>query len=185
MFIILFPLFFLYSFPHCFCRSAELWSRSSSLKSLSTGPDTASLHFVSSSWSTYLLSLCPPSATSLASSVCFNKNDGQSVLLIVSSVVCVFAHCVWTHFFSVHLQEPHLPRASSSSYLESSMSVLFLKNRSLYCPDPRFRYQSVPSAFKSIRKLWSNLHVRVFSTCCWHRCCFLFLRVCRLPVLLH
>jgi len=48
----------------------------------------------------------------------------------------------------LHLQEPHLPPASSSSYLESSTSASFLKNRRHCCPDPRFRYSFVPSAIK-------------------------------------
>lgn len=44
------------------------------------------------------------------------------------------------------LQEPPLPPASSSSYLESSTSESFPRNRSPCCPDQRFRYDSAPPA---------------------------------------
>ena len=77
----------------------------------------------------------------------------------ISSVNCVITYGVQHYMNSLplsvllHLQEPHLPPALSSSYLEPSTSVLFLKTRSLFCPDPRFRYNSVPPAIKDTLNL--------------------------------
>lgn len=57
---------------------------------------------------------------------------------------CIASYNYWN--LHLHLQEPHPPPASSSSYLGSSTSGSSLKTRSLWCPGPRFRYESVPSA---------------------------------------
>lgn len=63
------------------------------------------------------------------------KHVHLEALLLFNISKCVFP-----------LQEPPLPPASSSSYLESSTSELFPRNRSPCCPDQRFRYDSAPPA---------------------------------------
>lgn len=113
------------SFLPSLCRSAGLCSRSCSRTRLSAGSYTSALHFVSSSWWTCSLSLCPPSATSLASLVCLHKRDGRlaSAWLhcSVNNIICKLCN----HFLRTTLNK-------LTSLLFSSFSSF----RSHICPQP-------------------------------------------------